>query len=181
MTKIICNTFVKRQTLDSSFSHFAGSWETLEAEAEESYSHGHVTPGFRDGVVLVRVSPDNFFSGVVALTPETSLVTTFKPRREGEEAFIDVTARGPKLPAATVDLVLYRKDILGADASATPADFEIISINARPTGPSVTEPMHPVTMMRNFLALEGGTKTEYTAEQFAEAIRFWSQHAMRAV
>jgi hypothetical protein len=181
MSKIICNTFVKRQTPDSQFSHFAGSWEALEAEAEESLSHGHVTPGFRDGVVLIRVSPDGFFSGVVALTPETQLVATYQARRDGEEAFIDVTARGAKLPAAAVDLVCYRPDVLGADASTIPSDYEIVSINARATGSSDdTEPMHPIAMMRNFLGLAGGTKTEYTAAQFADAIRFWSQHAMRA-
>ena len=32
-------------------------------------------------------------------------------------------------------------------------------------------------MARNFLALPGGTPCDYTAAQFAEAIRYWSRRA----
>ena len=35
--------------------------------------------------------------------------------------------------------------------------------------------MPPVTMARNMLEKEGGTKSVYTAEEFAEAIYYWSQ------
>ena len=38
--------------------------------------------------------------------------------------------------------------------------------------------MTPMAMARNFLALPGGTKAEYTAAQFAEAIIYWSTRAM---
>jgi len=35
-----------------------------------------------------------------------------------------------------------------------------------------------VTMMRNQLALPGGTKGYYSSEEWAEAVRFWQMHAM---
>jgi hypothetical protein len=35
-----------------------------------------------------------------------------------------------------------------------------------------------MAMARNFLVLPGGTKAEYTAAQFAEAIIYWSTRAM---
>jgi hypothetical protein len=38
--------------------------------------------------------------------------------------------------------------------------------------------MDPMTMARNFLVLEGGTKGDFTAQQFAESIVFWSTHAL---
>ena len=41
--------------------------------------------------------------------------------------------------------------------------------------------MDPVTMARNFLEKPGGTFAPYTAQQFAEAIWFWSIRAARYV
>ena len=38
-------------------------------------------------------------------------------------------------------------------------------------------PMGPVTMMRNQLELEGGTKAKYTSEEWAESIYFWQKYA----
>lgn len=182
MTKIICNPFVHRQTPDSSFSHFAGSWEKLEALAERHYDHhdgSGIMPGYKPGVSLLRVAPDDFFTGIIEVGKTTQLVANFKARREGELPFIDVQAKGFKTRAGRVDLVLYTKEVLDADASAAPADFEIVSINAslyrdRP------DPMTPVAMARNFLELPGGTKAEYSAKEFAESILFWAHHAMRA-
>ena len=37
-------------------------------------------------------------------------------------------------------------------------------------------PMGPVTMMRNQLELEGGTKAKYTSEEWAESIYFWQKY-----
>ena len=42
------------------------------------------------------------------------------------------------------------------------------------------EPMDPYTMARNFLHLKGGTKGDFTAEQFAQSIVYWNNHAMTA-
>jgi hypothetical protein len=38
--------------------------------------------------------------------------------------------------------------------------------------------MAPVTMARNFLGLVGGTRGEFTAEQFAKSIMYWATHAV---
>ena len=110
------------------------------------------------------------------LTPFTVLKAEFKERRKGEEKYLSVHALGrEKVPALQVELVVYDRVTLGEDATSQ-ADYEIVSVNARgTTGP---EPMSPVAMMRNFLGLSGGTETVYTAEQFAEAIRYWSTHVM---
>jgi hypothetical protein len=59
----------------------------------------------------------------------------------------------------------------------TDSDWEIISINARATVDD--EPLTPMAMARNFLEFTGGTKAEYSAEEFAKSIVYWSNKAMK--
>lgn len=218
MTKVICNSFVKRQTAESPFSFFAdmlpcpaypdgrtAAWGSLEGHIEECVDEpekleASIKDGYKPGVKVVTIpgaafGDHRFYSGVIALTAETLLIASFLPRREGEASFLEVVAKGAKAPAVVVDVILYTQAALEADASSIPADYEIVSINARLT--LAPEPMHPVTMMRNFLKLPGGTALEFTDEiaktmtreqwlektltQFAVSIEFWSRHAMRAV
>jgi hypothetical protein len=176
MKRIQTSEFVRRQTPESKFDHFAGTWEEVEDLTEANFDKAK--QGYRDGVVLVPVPADGFFSGVVEVTEGMALVASLVRRLPEEEPYIDVLAPGqPKLPAKTVDIVLYRHDVLmeGNEASCD-AEWEIISVNASPIKGDV--PMHPVAMMRNMMVLPGGTAATYTAEQFCEAIRYWSTRAM---
>lgn len=179
MPTVGINAFVRRQTEESKFSHFNGGLEAVRKLALDLIQD-HSTPGYRDGVVLISV-PNclGFFSGVVEVTPETELRATFGARRDGELPYVSVEAVGAtKLPAKHVDLVLYRRDVLLEDGDAsTECEWELISINARPT--KEPEPLTPMAMARNLLKLEGGTEADYTAEQFAQAILYWSTRAMR--
>jgi len=182
------NEFIYRQLGEagaaSKYSHFSQSevveddYRYLKEIAAENFPQA--TPGYRDGVVLVPVNPCGFWSGVVEVTPETELKTSFGARRKGEAPYLQTVAvGGKKLQAVVVELVLYRRDVLleeGPDAVSTEADWEIVSINARPM--EGVEPLNPVTMARNFLAREGGTKGEFTAEEFAKAIEYWSTRVM---
>ena len=54
-----------------------------------------------------------------------------------------------------------------------PARFPI---NALPKGVE-SMPMGPITMMRNQLDLNGGTKAEYSSDEWAESVRFWQTYA----
>jgi len=173
MSIISINNFALRQTEDSEYSHFAGTFEELVGLVEAHFAEAK--PGKRDGVVLVSLPPERFFSGVVEVTEETELTAKFEARRKGEDAYIQVTAKGVKLPAKNVDIILYSHNELDEDAS-TDAEWEIVSINARPT--EEPEPPTPVAMARNMLELPGGTKAEYTAEEFARSIIYWSTRAM---
>jgi hypothetical protein len=169
--------FVRRQTPESRFSHFDGTWDELVELVETCF--GQAKPGYRKGVVLVTLPAGRFFSGVVEVTPQIELCAKFTARRPGEAAAIVVTAAGEKLPAKVVDVVLYHRDVLKESGEPLPkTDWEIISINARPT--EEEEPMNPVAMARNFLGLPGGTKADYSPEEFAKAIVYWSTRAMRA-
>lgn len=166
-----------RHLPETAFSHFEGSWEELEQLTEASFDKR--VPGYRDGVVLVPVPPEGFKAGTMKLEVGTPLAATFEARREGEEASITVVATNcPKTDARRVDIVLYRHDVLEEDKEAScDSEWEIVSVNARVT--KEDEPMDPMTMARNFLHMEGGTKATFTAEEFAKSIVFWSQHCRR--
>jgi len=127
------NEFVKRQTKESEFSHFNGTWDQLINKVIRNFEAGRITPGYRDGVILVQVEPDDFFSAVVELEEGDKIEGEFKRRREGEEPRLSyrVTNKG-KQQAKAVDVVLYRHDILAEDNdNSTEAEWEVISINAR--------------------------------------------------
>jgi hypothetical protein len=174
---IAMNAFAQRHTPESRFSHFDGSERDLLYLVDRNFKDAK--PGYRDGVVLVQIPcPDGFYSGVVEVGIETRLEAKLVSRQKDEESYIEVTAHGsPKLPARHVEVVLYRRDLLMETNSATTdAEYEVVSINARAT--KEPEPMTPVAMARSFLGLAGGTKATYTAEQFADAIVYWSRRAM---
>lgn len=175
MTTIKMNDFALRHTADSPFSYFDGSFDELCALVSEHFD-GRETL-FRAGVVSVRVPADRFFTGVVNVTEDTELVASFEARREDEDPAILVRARGEKSPAVVAAIILYRHDVLaeGNENSHEDADWEIVSINARDTEES--EPQHPLSMARNQLAAKGGTKTEYSADEMARAIVYWSTRA----
>lgn len=179
MSQIAINPFVQRQTATSQFSHYAGSWEQL-AELVEAHLD-QAREGYMPGVKLVPVPAEGFYAGVVALTPEMPLQAVFAARREGEEPYVEIRASAAaKQPAAAVDVVIYSHDVLAKDGDdSSEAPWEVISINARLD--EQPEPLSPVAMARNFLGLPGGsTGAEYTAEDFARSIVYWSQHAMCA-
>ncbi len=119
MTSLVkCGNFVKRQTPDSGFSHFEGSWEELEDMASAimampEYYKNNIRPGYKDGVVLVDMfRPDRFRSAIVDLTQDTKLRAVYAPRRVGESPFIRLSAKGNKQSANYASVVLYRADEL---------------------------------------------------------------------
>ncbi len=178
MKKVACGSFVKRQTKESGHSHFEGSWEYLEKWTQFRMSiPGNITPGYKDGVILVKMNPYMFRSGIVKLDDKSKLKANYSPRRDGEASFIRVAAKGKKQIAKYASVVLYRWDILEENNEReTDAEWEIVCIKARVS--EEEEPMHYYTMARNFLHLEGGTKGDFSAEQFAKSIVYWNNHAM---
>jgi hypothetical protein len=180
--KVAAGEFVRRQTPESGYSHFEGTWEELEDEVEHymdeiAYGKWRITPGYRDGVILVRLPPEWFRSAIVDLNEESKLTANYAPRRLGEASFIRVSAKAKKQVAKHASVVLYRHDVLAENNEReTDAEWEIVAIKARVT--EEEEPMDPYTMARNFLQLKGGTKGDFTAEQFAKSILYWNNHCM---
>lgn len=179
--KVAAGSFVRRQTKESGYSHFEGTWEELEKLVQYWFLDKPYSPftkaGYKDGVVLQELPPDFFRSAVVDLTDKYKLTANYAPRRLGEAAFIRVSANAKKQQAKYAQVVLYRHDVLMENNEAeTDAEWEIVAIKARTSHEE--EPMDPYTMARNFLHLAGGTKGDFTAEQFAESIVYWNNHCM---
>lgn len=181
MQTIKCGEFVKRQTKESGFSHFEGTWGDLE----KLITYWFVTnpypsftrQGYRDGVILQQLPADFFRSAIVDLTDDTRLVANYAPRRKDEAPFIRLSAKAKKQQAKYASVVLYRADVLAENNEReTDADWEVVAIKARTS--EEEEPMDPYTMTRNFLHLKGGTKGDFSAEDFARSILYWNNHVM---
>jgi hypothetical protein len=188
MKKVACGSFVKRQTKESGHSHFEGTWEELEEMATYTLLYGQkasywaaypykIHPGYRDGVVLAELDPSKFRSGIVDVKEDTKLKASYAPRRDGEAPFIRLSAKAEKQVAKYASVVLYRHDVLAENNEReTDAEWEIVCIKARTSDEE--EPMDPYTMARNFLHLKGGTKGDFSAEEFAKSIVYWNNHVM---
>lgn len=180
--KVAAGEFVKRQTPESGFSHYEGSWEELEGMVHTSMMKEQcVRPGYKDGVILVDLTAGyehrKFYSALIELNEDTKLRAEYSSRRIGEAPFIRIGAKAPKQLAKYVTFVCYRHDVLDENNEReTDAEWEIVAIKARVT--EEEEPMDPYTMARNFLHLKGGTKGDFTAEQFAKSILYWNNHCM---
>jgi hypothetical protein len=180
MAKLIaCGEFVKRQTPESGFSHYEGSWDELETLIGKCILMPEcVRPGYKSGVVLVDV-PDlkshKFYSSIVKVDTDTKLYASYGYRRLDEDGYIRIGTKAKKQLATHVTCVLYHEDVLAENNEReTDAEYEIVAIKARVT--EAEEPMEPYTMARNFLHLKGGTKGDFSAQQFAESIVYWNNH-----
>ena len=165
-------------------SHYDGPWTEVEALVAASSDWKE---GFKPGIREVTVDPKGFYAGVVKLDEDSVLKAAFAPREgggEGEESVTSVRASiaadgkypgsGGKLPASGVVVFIYTREVLGEQAT-TDADWEIVSVQAVAGTEQV---MDPVTMARNHLGLAGGTKGEFSNDDFAKAIIHWTQHAV---
>ena len=180
---ITVNTFTKRQVANSRFSHFEGSWLHLADETLANFQRAK--SGYKDGVILVPVSPVGFFSGVRELTDGEPLYGKFEARRDGEQPRkAIITGSRDKMPAKSVEIVLYSSIVLAEDGNneLPPEDgnWEVVSINANPFDEEM--PIATETLMHNHFGSDGGTVTNLSDEEFVEMLResfgFWKNKAM---
>jgi hypothetical protein len=127
-------------------------------------------------VVVVPIPPARCVCNTVRLSETTPLHVSFERRQPGEDGYAKVTATGEREPARHAAVVLYSAETLLANGGARSGDWEW-EVVCLVVGPRQDEPMNPLTMARNQLARPGGTPCQYSAQQFAEAIDYWSQRA----
>lgn len=177
--------FVRRQTQDSQYTHWILSDEDLLERIEAAFDRSK--PGYREGVLLVPIDPQGFYTSIVTLAEGDKLAGTFKRRVAKEDPRKSVVRdRGDtplaelKQPAAKVDIILYRDDVLAEDKDDTGHEWNIISVNAYPTEEEA--PIHPDVLIANHFHLSGGTKTNLTPEDFESKLRvsvlYWKDKAM---
>ena len=179
MSRTFALTFAARQTPESRFSHFEGTESELLTLVSRCFDMAR--PGYREGVLCIPVPHGMFKTGIVQLKAGDELTGGFEPRQAGEDSRKFVVAKGEKMPAKHVEIILYNKKVLEEDPDYQAiADWEIISINASPTENPV--PIPPDALIANHFGLSGGTDTCMTPEDFESALRqsveFWKDKAM---
>ena len=140
-------------------------------------------PGYRDGVLLVPVGPQGFHAAVVDLEEGDEFGGVYEPRQPGEEPRCQIFVKKDKQPAESVEIVLYRHDVLAENNErSTDADWEIISINASTLPAGYEVPMRVGTMLANHFQVSGGTATGWSDEELVaklrEAFMFWKDKAL---
>ena len=181
MEKVAVNSFVKRQIKGSGKTYSETlSFEEIALDAQNQMLKRNFEEGYRDGVRIVNANNKNikhFYCPYVKINNNTELISKIVKRQDNEESYIQTRATtGKQLEAEKVEYILYRHDILAENnENSTNKDWELISIHAIPKGVDKM-PMGPVTMMRNQLNLEGGTRAHYTSEEWAEAVEFWQKY-----
>ena len=180
MTTIHITKFVRRQTPASAFSHWTLSDEELLARVQAGLPSAK--PGYREGVILVPVTPDGFFSGLVRLKEGDRLIGEFKARRAGEEPRKTTYALdAEKIPAQSVYVVLYAHAVLlEGKENETDSDYEIVSVNASPVEEET--PITSSALIANQFGLSGGTATKLSDADFVamlkKSVEFWKDKAL---
>ena len=140
--------------------------------------------------------------GAVAITPSNAvhLRTAYTRRRPEELAVLArfFPASSPpalsRPDAAWLDVILYSRDQLAAEAAALPAadragrvgedgappshlpPWGVISVKAQDVPSEL--PMQPITMLRNALGREeGGSGVRLDREAYEASVTYWSAHA----
>ena len=182
---IFITPFVRRQTMDSQYTHWILSDDDLIARIEADIDIAK--QGYRDGVLLVPVDPQGFYTSIVTLSEGDRLVGQFKrraPKEDPRKSVVRDRGNTPlaelKQPAERVDVVLYRDDVLAEDGDQTGHKWNVISVNAYPTDEEA--PIHPDVLISNHFHLSGGTQTYMTPEAFEyqlrESVMYWKDKAM---
>lgn len=147
---------------------------------------GHGETGL-DRKVVVPVEAEGFFLSSTPLVEGLPIRAAVTRRQDGEDWFVEtyVEAEDAKQlginyePASFVRIVCYSDEALRENNGerTTDDDWEIVAVLASQNDGS--EPMTPLTMARNFLEMPGGTKSVYTAQEFAESIYFHSKRSVK--
>jgi hypothetical protein len=170
----------ERHTPTSGRSFFKGDAEQLIGHVAASWHMRRAGQGRQslDEVVVVpmpyAVATKEFQCNTVLADESTRFVAGVERRQEKEEPFISVRAHrdSPTIKTTHAWVVCYHYGVLSEDErEGVTADWYIVSIGASDTN---DEPMYPLTMARNQLGLEGGTKVDYPKEEWARAVHYWS-------
>lgn len=180
-----------RHVLGTGFSYSTFSNPSIADLVRQNWhkrvpGHGETT---LDRKIVVPIQPflmgsegdiPMFFIPEVALRSGLPLKAIVTSRQQGEDLFVETyidfedakeLGINPE-PATKVEVVCYCAEVLleNGGVRTTNDDWEIVSLNA--SNDDKEPPMDSLTMARNFLEMPGGTKSDYTAEEFAKAVYY---------
>jgi len=184
---IAMSPFVDRQRdPNSGLTHWEITDEELLKRVQENFDLQR--PGYRDGVVLVPVSPDGFKAGIRVLQEGDKLRGSYKARRDGETPRMSVWYECPtpiseaKVTPRSVDVVLYHRDVLAEDETYVETEWNVICVLGKFCSAEDEEPMIPQTLMANHFGDDGGSATGMSPEAFEAALKasyyYWRDKVM---
>ena len=179
--KVSVNDFVRRQVKGSGKTYSTIlSFKEIACHAEEQMVKGNFINGYRDGVRIVNADSSivkYFICPLVKINEKSKLISNVIKRRSFELPYIQTRAvKGSLEKPEEVQLILYSHKVLKENNEhSSDSAWELICINSIPKG--IKElPMKPITMMRNQLAMPGGTKAFYSSDEWAKSIYFWQKY-----
>jgi hypothetical protein len=138
--------------------------------------------------ILIDIDPKGFYLGTTKLTNDLPLKARVTKRQAHEQSFVEVYVSLKDAlqhnieysPANYCTIVLYSREALleNNGECSTDCDWEIVAILARN---ELEDYMPPLTMARNFLEMPGGTKSVYSAEEFAKSIWHHSSKEIKII
>ena len=180
MNIYLTNFARNRHTPEGPLSHCELSEEVFMKRVHDNFDKW--VPGYRDGVRLIPVETDGFYTSILQLQEGDLLVGEYTRRKENEDPRKHhYAAKRNKLPAKSVMIVVYHYDVLAEDnEQECDAEWQIVSINASPTIEET--PITTGTLISNHLQLSGGTSTKMTDAEFVallrKSIEFWKDKSM---
>jgi hypothetical protein len=170
--------FVRRQTKESPFSYFDGSFEQVVELAKAALAEGTWQTSAKNVNVLeVRVPAEGFYSAMVKVEEGAVGEAVFEQRAgapKDEAPAWQIRVPGKKLPAKHVTLILYASTNLEEKYATLPrveGNWELVSINAELFDEDA--PIMPEALMRNHFGWPGGTSMGLTDSQFVKMLK-WS-------
>lgn len=163
------------------FSYFSGGSADLFLIIRENWDKRVIGDGAEsiDDVCVVPIEHimdiRKFICTTVPVQKDMNLTARVTRRQPKEHYFVKVESEDNPAVTRFAKVVLYAAHELlknGGERSCD-CDWEIVCVIASPVE---KEPMHPLAMARNMLAKPGGTPRQYTAQEFAESVWYWSQY-----
>ena len=121
------NEFVKRQKKNTGKTYSLLTFDEIAQHAEEKLNNNNFQDGYRDGVVIINVDShliDKFICPFVKINDDSILKAEVSKRRKNEDNYIRIKAKnGTPLKTGSVEIILYRKDVLQETQENTTKKF----------------------------------------------------------
>jgi len=173
------NFAIKRHKKGTGNSFFNISYTEVIQRVLDSWDKKYPGQGETglDRKVVVPINPKGFFVSLAPLVDGMPLRAEVVRRQPHEDPYVETyieTKDAERLgilpfPAIFCNIVCYSAEALleNDGERTTEQEWEIVAVLA---SHKEKESMLPLTMARNFLEKSGGTKSIYTAEEFAVSI-----------
>jgi hypothetical protein len=171
------------------YSFFNGTWGHHEGPVEEEllclvrryFDDRRPARGSSDINAVCEVPipyPEPFVCSTINVAFASNITAEVCRRQPHEDPYVRLIADGPPVDCKFASVILYSAAELlkNGGTRSSDADWEIVCVIASDIE---NEPMNPLAMARNQLGMPGGTPREYTSQEWAEAVYYWSQRIQR--